>query len=143
MPDPAAGKSLDDQLRIGVGRLREHLLNHADMIFRRMLDQAPDDAAALRYLGITLCKLGRPEDGIARLRAATELAPALAGGWSDLAVALRRAGDPKGAAEAYAHAAGQPAPVPVPADLLRKGSLADVNLYGASFWMRKTGSGEA
>jgi len=112
MPDPAAGKSLDDQLRIGVGRLREHLLNHADMIFRRMLDQAPDDAAALRYLGITLCKLGRPEDGIARLRAATELAPTLAGGWSDLAVALRRAGDPKGAAEAYAHAAGQPAPVP-------------------------------
>lgn len=98
--EPAADP--ERELRIGLARLREHFLNHAELIFRRVLAAVPDHPAAHRFLGITLSKLGRDEEAIAALRRSTELAPSAPAGWSDLALALGRAGDRAGAAAAYA-----------------------------------------
>lgn len=94
----------DDKLRIGFDRLRCNLLNLAELIFLDVLATAPEDATALRLLGVTRCKLGRGEEGMAWLRAASEKAPAVEVIWNDLAVALRDAGDP-GAEDARARAA--------------------------------------
>src|SRR5688572_12109004 len=98
--------------RIGVTRLGEHMLNHAELIFRRVLDAAPGHAAANRYLGVTLFKLARREEGLAHLWAAVELDPQAADAWRDLAAALQRLGQANQAADAYARAgeAGEPPP---------------------------------
>ncbi|UTP40846.1 class I SAM-dependent methyltransferase [Phenylobacterium sp. LH3H17] len=81
MPD--SQPTQDQQLAIGVSRLREHMLNHAELIFRRILAAAPDHAQARRYLGVTLCKLGRRDEGLALLQAPdaqADLEAALHGG---------------------------------------------------------------
>jgi len=80
--------SLDQQLAIGLGRLRENFLNHAELIFGRLLAAMPDHAQAQRYLGVTLCKLGRREEGQALLRAVAARTPGDAGVQADLAAAL-------------------------------------------------------
>lgn len=95
----------EQHLRIGETRLREHLLNHAELIFLRVLEASPGHPRAIRLLGVTLCKLGRGEEGIDRLSAATGLEPASAEAWSDLAVALRDHGQAERAAAAHAQAA--------------------------------------
>lgn len=93
------------EVQIGLERLREHLLNHAELIFLRVLEAAPGHPDALRYLGVTLCKLGRSKEGAQRLR---EAIAAGAEAWGDLAVALRLLGDAEARA-AYA-GAGSPGP---------------------------------
>jgi len=91
------------KLQAGYGRLRCNLLNLAELIFLDVLATAPDDPMALRLLGVTRCKLGRVQEGMAWLRAASEKAPDVEVIWSDLAVALRDAADP-GAEEARTRA---------------------------------------
>ncbi len=81
MPDSLPTQ--DQQLAIGVTRLREHMLNHAELIFRRMLEATPDHPQARRYLGVTLCKLGRRDEALPLLQApdaAADLEAALHGG---------------------------------------------------------------
>jgi hypothetical protein len=73
--------------------LRDHLLNHAELILRRALAAAPDHGPIQHHLGITLVKLGRTGDGVALLRAAVAADPDDTGVRSDLAVALGEGGD--------------------------------------------------
>ena len=103
-------------IEIGAIRLREHLLNHAELLFRRALAATPDDPTATRLLGITLYKMNRFDEGLALLRRATQQEAAPPAAWSDLATALQRQGDADGAALAYARATGR-AGAPPPADL--------------------------
>ncbi|WP_309644502.1 class I SAM-dependent methyltransferase [Phenylobacterium sp.] len=79
---------LDRQFTIGLARLRENFLNHAELIFGRVLAASPDHPQAQRYLGVTLCKLGRGEEGLALLRAVATRTPRDAGVQADLAAAL-------------------------------------------------------
>lgn len=83
----------ENELRIGLARLREHLLNHAELIFRRVLAAVPDHADAQRYLGIALYRMARREEAVALLRAAAGTAPDNHAAREDLAVALRNAGE--------------------------------------------------
>jgi tetratricopeptide (TPR) repeat protein len=89
--------------------LRDGLVNHAEITFRRVLAARPDDAQALRLHGIALCKLGRPDEGVAEIAAAAEREGG-ARAWADLAVALRDAGRATDAAAAYAKAAAAQSP---------------------------------
>ena len=98
--DPASQRDLD----IGQVRLREHFLNHAELLFQRVLEAAPDHPVALRFLGVTRFKLGRADEGVALLRQAAQLAPDDAGAWRDLGAALARSGASDEAAAAYARA---------------------------------------
>src|SRR5688572_23299137 len=69
---------------------------------------------ALRLLGVTCCRLGRVQEGMAWLRAASERAPEVEVIWSDLAVALRDAGDAGGEeARTRAIALRDPAALPL------------------------------
>ena len=98
--DPARQRDLD----IGQVRLREHFLNHAELLFERVLEAAPDHPAALRFLGVARFKLGRQDEGIALLRKAADADPAAR---DDLAAALARRQAPDAAAfasETGAHA---------------------------------------
>lgn len=109
MPTPALAPAAERDLQIGVTRLREHLLNHAELLFRRVLSTAPEHPAAQRFLGVTLYKLGRHDEGVALIRAGVELEPEASAGWMDLAVALQRLGEGPAAAQAYARATGDAA----------------------------------
>jgi hypothetical protein len=84
MPSRPLAPSQQRELAIGLARLGENFLDHAELIFRRVVAAAPGDPTASRYLGITLHKLGRPDEALALLRAAASADPAAAG---DLAVA--------------------------------------------------------
>ncbi len=104
MPDPALGPAQEHELRIGLTRLREHLLNHAELIFRRVLAVAPDHGAAQRYLGIALFRMGRRDEALPLLRAAAKQNPEEPEAWADLAAALQGIGDAQGADAAHARA---------------------------------------
>lgn len=107
MPQPALSEAQDRAFQIGRLRLREHLLNHAELIFRQVLAGTPDHAATQRHLGITLFKLGRADEALPLLRAAA-VGEETAEAWADLATALRAGGDAGGAAEAYGRVGGTP-----------------------------------
>lgn len=91
---------LNKELQIGYARLREFWLNQAETSFRRVLAAEPDQPAALHLLGVTTCKLGRNEEGIALIRRAIEIQPERSAARSDLAVALRNT-TPQGSDAAY------------------------------------------
>lgn len=100
----------DAQLRQGLGWLRDHLLNHAEITFARILAADPGHGLARRLHGIALFKLGRHDEGVAEIAAATENERPDPLAWADLAVALRDAGRAEAAAQAYARA-GAAAPL--------------------------------
>ena len=83
--------AVQKQFDQGVAWLRDHLLNHAEVMLRRALAAAPGHPSIQRHLGIALVKLGRNADGIAMLRSAAEAAPSDEGVRSDLEVALAAA----------------------------------------------------
>ena len=103
---PEGGLTEADQalLQQGLGWLRDHLLNHAEISFRRVLANAPDHAQARRLHGIALYKLGRRREGIEAIAAGTEREASSARAWADLAVALRDDGQADAAGAAYARA---------------------------------------
>lgn len=103
-------------LQVGILRLREHFLHHAEAIFRQMLAEAPGHPHAQRFLGVTLFKLGRRDEGLALLRQATTDPDTPPKAWGDLAAALHRVGADHEAAEAYGHALKRP-PTPPPPDI--------------------------
>ncbi|MBP8247755.1 MAG: class I SAM-dependent methyltransferase [Phenylobacterium sp.] len=102
MPD--APPTVEDELKIGLQRLREHMLNLAELIFDRVLVKAPENAEALRLAGMTKHKLGDSVMALERLRAATSLSPDVQIGWWDLSIVLRDAGEGEAAAQAHARA---------------------------------------
>jgi tetratricopeptide (TPR) repeat protein len=90
------------ELQLGLARLREHWLNQAEASFRRVLSADPVHPKALQFLGVTLVKLKRNEEGCSLLRRAAELQPERNDVWLDLAVALHRSAKPAEAEDAYA-----------------------------------------
>ena len=107
---------LERLLQLGILRLREHFLHHAEQIFRQMLAETPDHPHAQRFLGVTLFKLGRRDEGIEMLRQATADPDTPPKAWGDLAAALHRVGASDEAAEAYGRAVHGPPTTP-PADI--------------------------
>lgn len=99
-PPTAAPLSREHALTVGFNRLRCNLLNQAELIFLRALEDAPADPIALRLLGVTRWKLGQRDAAVASLRAATAAAPELEVAWNDLAVALRDLGEAQEGGEA-------------------------------------------
>lgn len=115
MAEPAPPQ-LERLLQVGILRLREHFLHHAEMIFRQMLAEAPGHPHAQRFLGVTLFKLGRRNEGLDLLRQATADPDTSPRAWGDLAAALHRVGAEHEAAEAYGRALHGP-PTPPPDDI--------------------------
>lgn len=113
MPNPPLPPAQDLDLRAGATRLREHLLNHAELLFKRVLAVAPDHPVAQRLLGVTLYKLGRKAEGLGLLRSSSAIDPDVPAVWGDIAVALKGLGDSAGADEAYSRAIGRPAATPM------------------------------
>lgn len=83
MPD-AELSPVERDVQIGAARLKDHFLNHAELLFRRALAAEPGHHEARRLLGVTLFKLGRQDEGIELLTAV--------GAEDDLAAARQRAG---------------------------------------------------
>jgi len=110
MPDTASPGPHDAQFRQGLAWLQDHLLNHAEITFRRILAAEPGHVQALRLHGIALYKLGRRDEGIAALATAAEQETGNPRAWADLAVALRDAGRAEAAGEAYARALAAQSP---------------------------------
>ena len=110
MPDRAAPDPIEAQVRQGLGWLRDHLLNHAEITFRQVLAAAPEHAQARRLHGIALYKLGRRDEGIAAIAAGAEREAGNARAWADLAVALRDDGRGEAAETAYARALAAQSP---------------------------------
>jgi tetratricopeptide (TPR) repeat protein len=98
------------KMDLAIGWLQSHLVNHAEITLREVLAAEPDNASARRLHGIALFKLGRRDEGIAAIAAAAETEGGNARAWADLAVALRDAGRPEAAQEAYARALAAQAP---------------------------------
>lgn len=90
----------------------DHALNQAEDKFRRALVLKPDDPEGTRFLGLTLIKLGRRDEGLTLLRQAATASPDKVLYWYDLAVALRDAGQAEAAQEAYDHALTLQSPLP-------------------------------
>jgi hypothetical protein len=111
MAASATAEDVEKALRLGFAHLQAHLLNHAETTFRQVLMVAPADSTALRLLGVTLFKMGRRDEALGLLRAASEGASDNPAAWSDLAVALRER-DPQAAADAYGRAAALARPLP-------------------------------
>ena len=104
MSDFPAESSLDLKMRRGLGWLQAHLLNHAEITLRDVLEEDPAWPMARRMHGIALFKLGRREEGIAALEAGAVEEAANPRAWADLAVALRDSGQVEAAGTAYARA---------------------------------------
>lgn len=106
-PDPTP---LDEKLNRAIGWLQSHLLNHAEITLREVLEADPQLRPARRMHGIALFKLGRREEGLKALKAGAAEEPNNARAWGDLAVALREAGQDEAAGEAYAKALAAQSP---------------------------------
>ncbi len=104
MSDPPAQTPLDRKMSLAVGWLQSHLLNHAEITLREVLEKDPQHRSARRMHGIALFKLGRRDEAIEALRAGVAEEPDNPRAWGDLAVALRDTGQGEAAAEAYARA---------------------------------------
>ena len=81
-------------------------LELAEVLYRRVLDTAPDYADALHYYGVLLHQTGRPDEAIGRLEEAVALRPADAGMRNNLGNVLARRGRMSEAAQAYRAAIG-------------------------------------
>ena len=96
MPDDALQPPQERDLQIAVQRIREHFLNHADLLLQRVLAAAPGNLQAQHYLGVARFKLGQRDEALALLRGA--VAGGLASAQPDLDAALRQITDPTAAA---------------------------------------------
>ncbi len=109
---PEARAALDRAIAAAPGTAGLHLLR-ADLRARmddlpgaaldasEALVLAPRDAGAKAMLGLVMLELGETADALACLREAVRDAPGVAAHWQGMAEALRRAGDPAAAAEAF------------------------------------------
>ncbi|WP_340644139.1 class I SAM-dependent methyltransferase [Phenylobacterium sp.] len=113
-----APPTIEEELRIGLQRLREHMLNIAELTFDRVVVKAPENPVALRLAGVTKHKLGDSATALQHLRAATVLAPDVQIGWWDLSIVLRDRGEGEAAVQAHARAVSllgiDPEAVPLP-----------------------------
>jgi tetratricopeptide (TPR) repeat protein len=91
-------------LAAALARHRDGDLDGARALYLRVIAAAPEEADALRLLGIAHLQQGRPAEAVALLRRALAVRPDFAAAWGDLATALRRAGLPAEAAGCWREA---------------------------------------
>jgi tetratricopeptide (TPR) repeat protein len=114
MSEPAADPH-EAEVQRSLLWLRSNFVNHAERLLAKVLADAPQNWLARRLHGIALHKLGRHDEGIAEIAAAAEQGSQSPRAWADLAVALRDAGRPEAADQAYAKGVGlQSAGIEVP-----------------------------
>ncbi|AMY08120.1 putative S-adenosylmethionine-dependent methyltransferase [Luteitalea pratensis] len=96
--------SIEEAARIGIAFLQRGQVRDAEVLFTKLLSIAPRQPDALHYSGIVAHKLGRTEEGIARVRESLDLAPEQADWHSNLGILLENGGDGEGAIEAFSRA---------------------------------------
>ena len=79
---------------------RQGELDRAELIYRRILDEAPQHADALHLLGVLAHQRGQFARAVKFIRQAVELAPTAGAYYCNLAESCRMAGDPVAAAAA-------------------------------------------
>ncbi|WP_298279285.1 class I SAM-dependent methyltransferase [Brevundimonas sp.] len=94
----------------GLRCLRDRHLNLAEEQFDMLLAIAPGHTNALRLKGVAAAMLGRTQEGLTLIEQAAAAAPGLYALHRDLAAARILAGDPLGAAEAWARGSDVPLP---------------------------------
>ena len=106
-PNPSrtpADAVLTLELRAAIDAQRGGDPQGAERRFARLLERHPDHPLVVHYAGLNLHLLGRREEGLALLRRSTELAPAEAGFWRNLAGALHETSRTDECARALARA---------------------------------------
>jgi predicted TPR repeat methyltransferase len=96
--------TLDEAVAIAVALQQSDRLSEADLLFRRILDQAPDHVAAMHYSGILAHQLGQDEEAIRRVRASLEREPGRADWHSNHGIVLQAANRFEEAIAAYERA---------------------------------------
>ena len=96
---PGPNDPADQQAR-GVGLYRAGAYTEAAELFTALVAAQPDDAAALRLLGLCRVRLGDPAAGVTLLARAVTLAPGDAEALLHYGVGLQAAGRAREAAEA-------------------------------------------
>lgn len=104
MADQRIEVSIEEAAQIGIEFLRRGQVRDAELLFEKLLTIAPRQPDALHYSGIVAHKLGRSEEGIARVRQSLELAPHQADWHSNLGILLENTSDGEGAIQAFARA---------------------------------------
>lgn len=94
--------------------LKYHLLNHAEISFRRILNATPDHYASRHLWGVTLVRLGRHEEGLAAIRQALRGEPENRTMYRDLAAALQLDGQHEMAQAAWDRTGPNAGPIPDP-----------------------------
>ncbi len=92
------------ELRGAIDAQRGGDFQGAERRFARLLERHPDHPLVVHYAGLNLHLLGRREEGLALLRRSTDLAPAEAGFWRNLAGALHETSRTDECARALARA---------------------------------------
>ncbi len=104
-PAPSTGfLSKQDAIRIAIELHRAGELHDAEILYRRILEAAPDDPDALHYLGVLSHQQGRSEEAVTLIRRALDLAPDYADALSNLGNVLREMGRPADAEASYRQA---------------------------------------
>jgi predicted TPR repeat methyltransferase len=96
--------SIEEAAQIGIGFLMRGQVRDAEVVFEKLLQIAPGQPDALHYSGIVAHKLGRSDEGIARVRQSLELAPHQADWHSNLGILLENTSDAAGAIRAFSRA---------------------------------------
>jgi protein O-GlcNAc transferase len=93
--------SIQKALSSAVNRHQAGDLNNAETLYRRVLDAAPETAAAWHYLGLLFGQSGRLPQCVAALRRACALAPTQIDSYRQTARACEGLGDRRGALAAW------------------------------------------
>lgn len=93
--------SIAETLSLAVSNHKAGNLKEAEVLYKQVLTQNPQNANALHLLGVLSAQSGRPEDSIGYIRRAIEIRDDQAAFHYNLANALRKTGELESAAEAY------------------------------------------
>jgi predicted TPR repeat methyltransferase len=96
--------SLPEALELACNALRNERYDDARLLFAAMLEQWPEQADALHFLGITEHRLGRTDEGVALIHRATQAQPQSALPWNNLGNVLVEASRIGEALQAYEQA---------------------------------------
>lgn len=103
-PQPPAEMSLADGLVYATRLHREGQLDAAEILYRRVLDVAPDHADALHFLGVLIHQRGDSDTAIELIRRSIAIDPALADRYVNLGNVLAEWGELDEAAANYRQA---------------------------------------
>jgi predicted TPR repeat methyltransferase len=96
--------TVDEALGIAVYCQQHDQLPQAEMLYRAIMEAAPDRADAIHFAGVLAHQQGRGPDAVALVRRSLELSPQNADWHSNLGIVLQGAGDLDAAVAAYERA---------------------------------------